>query len=95
MVLAAVLLETATVGFILPIAQCDLNLTNQHKGAIMAVGYIGIIFSSHLWGFLADTKGRKTVILPTLQATFLFALLSSFSNSFWMMLILRFFNGFL
>lgn len=95
MVLANVLLETAAMGFILPIAQCDLNLTNQDKGVLSAISFAGIITSSHLWGFLADTKGRRRVIRPTLLAGFIVTLFSSFSHTFWVMVLLRFINGFL
>ncbi|XP_069966127.1 synaptic vesicle glycoprotein 2A isoform X1 [Bactrocera oleae] len=94
MVLANVLLETAAMGFILPIAQCDLNLTNQDKGVLSAISFAGIITSSHLWGFLADTKGRRRVIRPTLLAGFIVTLFSSFSHTFWVMVLLRFINGF-
>ncbi|XP_067638677.1 synaptic vesicle glycoprotein 2A-like isoform X3 [Eurosta solidaginis] len=94
MVLANVLLETAAMGFILPIAQCDLNLTNQDKGILSAISFAGIITSSHLWGFLADTKGRRRVIRPTLLIAFIVTVFSSFSHTFWVMVLLRFMNGF-
>ncbi|XP_053949917.1 synaptic vesicle glycoprotein 2A-like isoform X2 [Anastrepha ludens] len=94
MILANVLLETAAMGFVLPIAQCDLNLTNQDKGILSAISFAGIITSSHLWGFLADTKGRRRVIRPTLLAGFIVTLLSTFSHRFWVMVMLRFINGF-
>lgn len=95
MVLANVLLETAAMGFILPIAQCDLQLTNRDKGVLSAIGFAGIILSSHLWGFLADTRGRRKVIRPTLIAAFFVTVLSSFSHTFWIMVFMRFCNGFL
>ncbi|XP_055912649.1 synaptic vesicle glycoprotein 2B-like isoform X2 [Eupeodes corollae] len=94
LVLANVLLETASIGFILPISQCDLKLTNQDKGILSAIGFAGIILSSHLWGFLADTKGRRKVILPTLLMAFVFTVLSSFSHTFWVLVLLRLVNGF-
>lgn len=94
LVLANVLLETASIGFILPISQCDLQLTNQDKGILSAIGFLGIILSSHLWGFLADTKGRRKVILPTLLIAFVFTVLSSFSYTFWVLVFLRLVNGF-
>ena len=89
-----VLLETSSMAFMLPIAQCDLKLSNGEKGVLSVVGVVGIILSSHIWGFLADTKGRKRVIAPTLLITFFLSVCSSFANSFWLMMVLRFFNGF-
>lgn len=94
-ILTCVFLETVGINFILPVAQCDLNLSNQNKGILSAVGFIGIIVSSHLWGFLADTRGRKSVIVPTLIIAFVITIISSFAKSFWLMVVLRFLNGIL
>lgn len=94
-ILGCVFLETVSINIILPVAQCDLELTNQNKGLLSAVGFIGIIVSSHLWGFLADTRGRKTIIVPTLFIAFGITILSSFTQSFWLLVLLRFLNGFL
>ncbi|CRK91005.1 CLUMA_CG004693, isoform A [Clunio marinus] len=95
MILGSVFLETVSINFILPVAQCDLNLSNQDKGILSGIGFIGIIVSSHLWGFLADTRGRKTVIVPTLFGAFVITIISSFVKSFWLLVALRFVNGFL
>jgi MFS transporter, VNT family, synaptic vesicle glycoprotein 2 len=94
-ILGCVFLETVGINFVLPVAQCDLNLTNQDKGILSAIGFVGIIVSSHLWGFLADTRGRKTVIVPTLLTAFVITIFSSFAKSFWVLVLLRFLNGFL
>lgn len=94
-VLSTVLLETLGVSFILPIAECDLNLTTKDKGLLSAVAFVGIISSSHLWGFLADTKGRRKVIMPTLLISFVITIVSSFVKSFWVFMILRFLSGLL
>lgn len=93
MVLANVLLETLGISFVLPVSQCELNWTIEEKGILSAVGFIGIIISSHLWGFLADTMGRREVIRPTLIIGFVFSVLSSFSNSFGMLVTFRLLNG--
>jgi MFS transporter, VNT family, synaptic vesicle glycoprotein 2 len=94
-ILGCVFLETVSINFILPVAQCDLNLTTSDKGVLSAVGFIGIIVSSHLWGFLADTRGRKTVIVPTLFIAFGITIVSSFVSNFKFLVVLRFLNGFL
>lgn len=94
-ILGCVFLETVSINIVLPVAQCDLNLTNQNKGVLSGIGFLGIIVSSHLWGFLADTRGRKTVIVPTLFIAFVISIISSFVKSFWLLVLLRFFNGFL
>lgn len=94
-ILGCVVLETVSINFILPVAQCDLNLSTHDKGILSAIGFVGMIVSSHLWGFLADTKGRKTVIVPTLFIAFGITVISSFAKSFWFLVLMRFLNGFL
>lgn len=94
MILSAGVIETLGIGFVLPVA-CDLNLTTTQKNILSTVLLIGIIVSSHLWGFLGDTRGRKKVIAPTLFLSFLFTALSSLANNFTVFAIFRFFTGFL
>ncbi|XP_070506859.1 synaptic vesicle glycoprotein 2B-like [Chironomus tepperi] len=94
LILVSGFLEVNSVNMILSIAQCELDLSNSHKGFLGAVGYIGIIVSSHFWGFMADTRGRKKVLIPALIYSFLFTVISSFSTSFWFLAVTRFFNGF-
>lgn len=93
--MANVLLETSAVAFYMPVAHCDLQLNNSRKGLLSAIGYVGMIVSSHLWGFLADTKGRKRVIKPTLCFGFVVTVISSFATNYWIILFLRFINGIL
>uniref|UniRef100_A0A182INB7 Major facilitator superfamily (MFS) profile domain-containing protein n=1 Tax=Anopheles atroparvus TaxID=41427 RepID=A0A182INB7_ANOAO len=93
-ILAAVLLETLGISYVLPVAECDLLLTTKEKGVLSAISFAGIISSSHLWGFLADTRGRKTVIVPTLFLAFAATVLSSFTTNFWLITVMRFFTGF-
>ncbi|XP_065365581.1 synaptic vesicle glycoprotein 2B-like [Calliphora vicina] len=95
LVLNNVILESVGISFALPVIACDLNLSYQEQGILGAVCFLGIIFSSHLWGFLADTKGRKATMRPALLLAFLLTLISSFSFNFIMMAILRFLNGIL
>lgn len=87
--------ELTSINVIFPVAQCDLDLTTADKGILGSIGYVGVILSSHLWGFLSDTRGRTTILIPTLLVAFLMTFLSSLVNNFWLMLILRFLNGFL
>lgn len=55
----------------------------------------GMITSAYLWGFLADLKGRRAIIIPTLLLSFLCSFLSSLSPNFWFMATLRYLTGFL
>lgn len=94
LILVSGFLEVNSISMILSIAQCELDLSSSHKGFLGAVGYIGIIVSSHFWGFMADTRGRKKVLIPALIYSFLFTIISTFSTSFWFLAVSRFFNGF-
>lgn len=87
--------QTTGISFVFPVAECDLQLSTEHKGVLSAAASVGIIVSSHFWGFLADTKGRKAVILPTLVLSFFFSLLSSLATSFIVLVVFRFLSGFL
>lgn len=87
--------ELASVNFILPLAQCDLDLSSTDKGILSSIGYVGVILSSHLWGFVADTKGRRSSLIPSLLIAFVVTVLSSLANNFWLLVCLRFINGFL
>ncbi|XP_058058028.1 synaptic vesicle glycoprotein 2B-like [Anopheles bellator] len=93
-ILASVLLETLGISYVLPVAECDLLLTTKEKGVLSAISFAGIISSSHLWGFLADTQGRRAVILPTLFLAFTSTVVSSFTTSFWLITTMRFLTGF-
>lgn len=95
LILNAVLMESCGISFVIPVSECDLKLTAGEKGMLNAVSFFGIICSSHLWGFLADTKGRRSIIMPTLFTAFLISCASSIVENFYIFVTLRFLNGFL
>lgn len=53
----------------------------------------GIILTSHLWGYLADTKGRKNVIILSLALTTVCSLASSLASDFATIVVLRLLVG--
>ncbi|EAT32850.1 AAEL014910-PA [Aedes aegypti] len=93
-ILTAFLLETIGISYVIAVAGCDLQLSTSDKGILSAVGFLGVIVSSHLWGFLADTQGRRKVIVPTLFLTFAITIVSSLMTNFWMLTVCRFMAGF-
>lgn len=84
MVMISMLIETCGVSFVIPVSQCDLNLTPTKKGRLTAISFFGIVCSSHLWGPLANTKRRRRITQPTSLCQNMYALVA-----------LRFLNGFL
>nr|CAD7447964.1 unnamed protein product [Timema bartmani] len=55
--------------------------------------YVGMICSSHMWGYLADTYGRKKVLVCGMLMDSICSFFGSFSHALWLYLIVRFFNG--
>lgn len=87
--LMASISEGLNMAFVLPIAKCDLAISVSQQGLINAVGFIGVILTSHMWGFLADTWGRQKVLRTALGLTFVACTVSSMSYTSTMLLISR------
>ncbi|XP_058812283.1 synaptic vesicle glycoprotein 2B-like isoform X1 [Topomyia yanbarensis] len=93
LVMLVVLNETMGISILVPAAHCDLNLSATDKGMLTGVSFAGIILTSHVWGYLADTKGRKNVIILSLALTFVCSLVSSMAGNFVTIVILRLLVG--
>lgn len=46
--------------------QRNFRMTSEDKGLLTAVPMLGMILGSYFWGCLADTKGRKYVLIGAL-----------------------------
>lgn len=91
--LLAVVAEGMSMGYVLPLAKCELAISNVEQGMINAVAFIGVVVTSHFWGFMADTWGRVKVLRTSLLAGFVCSAISSFSTTSTMLLIFRLFVG--
>nr|XP_029711049.1 synaptic vesicle glycoprotein 2A-like isoform X3 [Aedes albopictus] len=91
--LMSVINETLNMGFIISAAECDLHLTFSDKGMLNGAAFCGVVISSHFWGFLSDTWGRRKVILLATSVSLAFSVLSSFAVHVWMLIITRFLVG--
>uniref|UniRef100_A0A182RE84 Major facilitator superfamily (MFS) profile domain-containing protein n=1 Tax=Anopheles funestus TaxID=62324 RepID=A0A182RE84_ANOFN len=89
----AVLNETMGISIVIPAAQCDLHLSATDKGLLTGVSFAGIIVSSHFWGYIADTKGRRRTLIVSLMLTAICALVSGLSINYTMMVVMRFLVG--
>lgn len=89
----SVLIEAQQMGIVLPAARCDLDITIGEQGFINSVAYIGIILSSHFWGFMTDSYGRMKTLRITLLLSFVCSVLSSLSLTSWMLLLSRLIVG--
>ncbi|CAH0554056.1 unnamed protein product [Brassicogethes aeneus] len=91
----AIHFESSIMSFVFPVAQCDLNLTLQHKGILNATPYIGMMLSCFFWGILCDKYGRRKTILAAFFTSFCLTLISSISMNFPMLVVLKFLGGFI
>lgn len=53
-----------------------------------------MVIGSYFWGCLADTRGRKTVLIASLTLDGICGLASSISQYFYLFMFFRFLNGF-
>ena len=58
--------EILCVSFVLPSAECELQLTSGDKGVLTAVIFLGMMFGGYLWGSLGDSMGRKYTLITSL-----------------------------
>lgn len=85
--------EILCVSFLLPTARCDLRLTSFDMGLLSASIFLGMMVGGYMWGYLADCRGRRSVLVVSLTVNGLFGALSSVAPWFWLFLWLRFISG--
>ncbi|TRY90231.1 hypothetical protein DNTS_027165 [Danionella cerebrum] len=85
--------EILCVSFLLPTARCDLNLSSGDMGMLTASIFFGMMLGGYLWGYLADRRGRRSVLVISLLVNGTFGAVASLAPMFWLFLLLRFFSG--
>ncbi|XP_068081564.1 synaptic vesicle glycoprotein 2A isoform X2 [Anabrus simplex] len=88
------LFGSTALSYVLPAAQCDLNLTNFDKGTLNAMIYAGSMSSPLLWGFLSDNLGRQKLLVFGYLLDGLCSLVSSLAQSVWFLQMFRYLLGF-
>uniref|UniRef100_A0A182KHB4 Major facilitator superfamily (MFS) profile domain-containing protein n=1 Tax=Anopheles christyi TaxID=43041 RepID=A0A182KHB4_9DIPT len=91
--LMSVVNETVNVGFIISAAECDLQLSFGDKGILNGAGFMGVVVSSYVWGFLSDTWGRRRVLLLASSGALVTSVLSTFAPHVWVLIAARFLVG--
>ncbi|EDW25952.1 GL14416 [Drosophila persimilis] len=86
--------ETSTMSYILPSAECDLKLSLLDKGILNAITYAGMISSAVFWGYFADTKGRRKLLIFGYAADTICVLGGAFSQSVVQLMVFKYFGGF-
>nr|XP_036232073.1 synaptic vesicle glycoprotein 2B isoform X2 [Bactrocera oleae]XP_036232074.1 synaptic vesicle glycoprotein 2B isoform X2 [Bactrocera oleae] len=90
----AVMAETMGISMVMPMIKCDLAATQAEQGLLASAGYFGVVMSSHIMGFLADTCGRVRTLRYSLVLAAAATIISAFSVNTWMLIAFRFLNGF-
>ncbi|XP_050094211.1 synaptic vesicle glycoprotein 2C-like [Anopheles aquasalis] len=86
-------MDVISMSFILPSAQCDLDLNTQSKGWLNSIIFIGMMLGAYAWGSVADSLGRKKVLIVISIMNALCIVASSFSQTFEVFMVFRFLNG--
>ncbi|CAH0582861.1 unnamed protein product [Chrysodeixis includens] len=79
LILMGMIMQSLALGYILPAAQCDLELSLQQRGWLSAIPFLAIILTSYFWGWLADTRGRRPVMLFSMLVSAVFSAFASFA----------------
>lgn len=90
LVLMGMIMQALTLGYVIPAAQCDLELTTQQKGWLTALPFTAIILTSYFWGWLADTKGRRAAMLVSMFVSVIVSVISSFAPNLASFAVLQF-----
>ncbi|KAG8231558.1 hypothetical protein J437_LFUL011736 [Ladona fulva] len=86
--------QTLSISYLLPSAECDLQLTTHEKGYLNSSPFIGSLLGAPLWGKLADSWGRRSVIVTALFLDGVAGIISSFMQSLWPLVFFRLITGF-
>eukprot|EP00736_Rhodelphis_marinus_P004248 Rmarinus@m.5253 len=80
-----------SISYILSRLQVEWGLSDVQSGLLSSIVFCGMLVGGVIFGMLADSVGRRPVMLITLLLEGTFSLLSAGSPSFFVLLILRFF----
>lgn len=86
-------MDVISMSFILPSAECDLDLDTKSKGWLNSIIFIGMMVGAYTWGSLADSCGRKKVLIFISVMNGVCIVASSFAQSYTPFMIFRFLNG--
>lgn len=87
-------ISISSIGFVLPAAACDFQMTTIDKGRIAIASVLGSLFGPFVWGILADLKGRRIALITTLFIQANCEILMSIISNYWGFLFLKLFSGF-
>ncbi|XP_073952734.1 synaptic vesicle glycoprotein 2C-like [Choristoneura fumiferana] len=87
--LQAMGLDLFGTSFVVAAAVCDLDLDMQKRALLTATPLAGVVAGAQLWGYFADTKGRRLTLSLSMSIGFMFAALSSLAPDWKTMMVLK------
>ncbi|XP_060861535.1 synaptic vesicle glycoprotein 2B-like isoform X1 [Metopolophium dirhodum] len=91
---AAVAISVTSVSFVVPSAQCDFQMTSVHKGILNGASMIGMFTGSFIWGYVADSRGRRYALILSMTMDGVFSIISSVSQIYPVLIFCRLMSGF-
>lgn len=85
--------DTAAIGFIAPAIRAEWSLSPAQLAPVFGAGLAGLMAGAFLFGPLADRFGRKTILLVCVAFFGAASLVSAYSTSLDMLIVLRFLTG--
>ncbi|CAK1578948.1 unnamed protein product [Parnassius mnemosyne] len=82
--------EIVSVAYLVPASACELETISSQQGLMAGTPLVGIIVTSHFWGYLADTKGRRKILCWCLSLGFTAGALTSLSPNWMVFVLLKF-----
>ncbi|CAG4946257.1 unnamed protein product [Colias eurytheme] len=92
-VVTSMAFEVFSVSYLVPASACELQTTVYQQGLIAGMPLLGIIASSQIWGYLADTRGRRKILLWSLSMGFCAGFLATFSPNWIVLSLLKFLSS--
>lgn len=85
--------DVVAMGFIAPSLVADWNIPREALGIVMSMGLFGLAIGALMGGPLADSFGRRNVIIVAIFSFGLMSLLSAWSPNVEVLSLLRFLTG--
>ncbi|XP_018392665.1 PREDICTED: synaptic vesicle glycoprotein 2B-like isoform X1 [Cyphomyrmex costatus] len=85
--------SSSAMSYVLPSAECDLQLTMFDKGLLNSMAFAGMIITAFFWGCVTDMFGRKKIMFYGYLLTGLLSVATCFSHRSWHLITFKFFDG--
>ncbi|XP_053605789.1 synaptic vesicle glycoprotein 2B-like [Plodia interpunctella] len=88
-IITGMVFEIFSVAYLVPASACELSTTSAQQGMMAGMPLVGIIAFSHIWGYLADTRGRKKILVYSMMLGFFTGALATLSPNWIVYCILK------